>query len=319
MRRTFLTILTFAAIGASAQLNYNIEKYSGITIDGDASDWAAITQTEAFVDHENGAAVSEDTRARIVWDDDNLYIGFQAVDTDIEAIIGPRDKDIFNTDDLVEVFIDPDGDGRNYLEIGVNAQTVFYDYLITCPTSVCGSWSSDANLTLSNFERAAGYSGTLNDDQADQAYWVEMKIPFADLNAITNGGFSTPNPGDTWSANMFRISRTTGTNPLYYSWNPHGSFGYHQPTEFGTWTFQGATAGMDVSEEASLKVYPNPTSGITYISETVQSVKVLDAMGVEVLSLDDVDQIDASSLESGVYSLLINNNGELTSQKLIIE
>ena len=105
---------------------------------------------------------------------------------------------------------------------------------------------------------------------------------------------------------------------MYYSWNPHGSFGYHQPTEFGTWTFKGTTAGLDKDEESLVKIYPNPAIDVAYLSEEVESVEVFNLFGESVMSSQNIDKIDVSELESGVYSVSVNNNGIVTSQKIVI-
>ena len=52
-----------------------------------------------------------------------------------------KDSKIYETDDLVEIFIDPDGDGKNYLEIGVNAFSTHYDMLVKCISPECGGWN----------------------------------------------------------------------------------------------------------------------------------------------------------------------------------
>jgi hypothetical protein len=69
------------------------------------------------------------TTAKLLWDDKNLYIAFDCADTDIWATKTQRD-DFLWEEEVVEVFIDPDGDGCNYYEFQVNPLGTQIDLLI---------------------------------------------------------------------------------------------------------------------------------------------------------------------------------------------
>lgn len=73
----------------------------------------------------------------------------------------------------------------------------------------------------------------------------------------------------------------------------------------------------------SLAVYPNPSKGLIYINsktETIIGATVFDILGKKVLQLDgNIQQVDISTLQSGVYFLRIaTDNGDFT-QKIIKE
>lgn len=85
--------------------------------------------------------------------------------------------------------------------------------------------------------------------------------------------------------------------------------------------------------EVSLKIYPNPNNGnfnIEYISEKQNNLKmyIVDKYGSKVFSDNSEININDNilnihlnnnNLESGIYSVIINQDGNLTSKRLIIQ
>ncbi len=92
----------------------------------------------------NGSVPPLKTTARILWDDDYFYFGFECEDPDVWARVGlrdnevpkdlvfsisvPKDKtgwyrletEIVNLDKFVKVFLDPDADGKGVMEFHIN-------------------------------------------------------------------------------------------------------------------------------------------------------------------------------------------------------
>ncbi|MBI5009729.1 MAG: carbohydrate-binding family 9-like protein, partial [Bacteroidia bacterium] len=60
------------------------------------------------------------TRAKVLWDDKNIYFAAYLDDPHVWAKLKQRDTIIFIDNDF-EVFIDPDGDTHAYYELEVNA------------------------------------------------------------------------------------------------------------------------------------------------------------------------------------------------------
>ena len=79
---------------------------------------------------------------------------------------------------------------------------------------------------------------------------------------------------------------------------------------------------MDVS---SIKVYPNPTSGVVHINseKTLRNLRVLDVAGKLVYTingeLDQFTEIDLSDLNKGSYILQLEENGVVVTEKLLLE
>ncbi len=221
---------------------------------------------------------------------------------------------------MVEFFIDADSNGVDYFEVGINGENVYYDYVLECLTSSCGGWASNSDLDMSDFGSSANYSGVLNNSsEQDVEYVVEIEIPFTTLNAIPNGGFTNPVDGTSWKANMFRIDQSTGSSELL-SWTTHNSDSFHQPDKFGTWIFEGdLLTSIDALSESTLSIYPNPTSGEVNFSEPVESLTVYNALGESLLSKGNVETLDLSSMEAGMYTLSIMVEGQLITKKVIVE
>src|SRR6266511_2213649 len=77
-----------------------------ISIDGrlDEPDWQAAPKSQPLVDIVTGEPAWFDTRVSLLWDDDYLYFGFTAQETDVWATLTERDSKIWEDNDL-EVFI----------------------------------------------------------------------------------------------------------------------------------------------------------------------------------------------------------------------
>jgi hypothetical protein len=199
-----------------------------LTIDGDLSDWK-IPFPGPFVIHDSGTNASQNTMVSLSWNDNNLYIAYKSSDSKIVGSTQKKDSQIFNTDDLVEIFIDPDGDGQNYIEIGVNAFSTHYDMLLKCISPDCGGWKTSMTFDIYGLEAISKIT--------PDGYATEIKIPFSSLEKIQNGNFSKPKIGTKWKGNAFRIDYGTTTEYLALQSYKGLKFGFHQPEEFAVFEF----------------------------------------------------------------------------------
>lgn len=55
------------------------------------------------------------------------------------------------------------------------------------------------------------------------------------------------------------------------------------------------------------KVYPNPTTDYVYFDKQYENIKIYSIYGVKLDELNDIQKIDLSLYESGIYMLMINN------------
>ncbi len=199
-----------------------------IAIDANLSDWKT-PFLGPFVIHNTGEKATQETFVSLAWNDENLYIAYKCTDSNIIGKSQNKDSQIFNTDDLVEIFLDPDGDSQNYIEIGVNAFSTNYDLLLKCISEECGGWKTAMDFNIKGLESVSKID--------KDGYIVEIKIPFSSLEKVKNGGFSKPKTGTKWKGNTFRIDY--GNTTEYLALQPYKSlqFGFHQPKEFAVFEF----------------------------------------------------------------------------------
>jgi len=223
-----------------------------ITIDGrlDEPAWRGARSTGPFVDVGSGRenpGLPTQGNARLLWDDQYLYVGFEVTDKKVHggwavddggyAPKPPGDggpgakKPHLWEKDTVEIMLDPDGDGDNkdYYEIQINPQNLVFDTQYDAYNSPNGGgrgpfgheeWS--ARLTS-----AVVVHGTLDDDSdVDQGYTVEAKIPWA---SFTKAQHAPPLPDSTWRMNFYAMKNNGGT-----AWSPIlGQGNFHRASRFG--------------------------------------------------------------------------------------
>jgi hypothetical protein len=223
---SFLIILFSASLSSQ---NISIQKAKKqLIIDGNISDWET-PFLGPFVVHNSGEKATQNTFVSLSWNDENLFIAYNCIDSKITGSAKKRDSQIFYTDDLVEVFLDPDGDGQNYVEVGVNAFSTNYDLLLKCISPQCGGWKTAIDFDIKGMETVSKIN--------PEGYTVEIKIPFSSLEKIKNGNFQKPKTGTKWKGNTFRIDY--GNTIEYTALQSYKSlkFGFHQPAEFAVFEF----------------------------------------------------------------------------------
>lgn len=166
-------------------------------IDGVLEDAAwSLAAPITLVNSMNGSPARVRTTARLLWDERYLYVSFDCEDPDVWTTFTKHDEPLY-TQEVVEIFIDADGDGRTYNEIEVNAANVLFDaYFPERRQGMDLSWDSGA-LT------AVTVQGTLNDpSDKDEGWRVEMRIPIDRLAAVPH---VPPRVGDRWRFNLYRL------------------------------------------------------------------------------------------------------------------
>jgi len=166
---------------------------SRITIDGklDEPAWSRAYLVETFTVPPNGARPIRPTSARLLWDDDNLYLAVVMEDFDITAVKKEHDANTWE-DDVCELFVKPSETSPAYYEIHVTPLGTVLDLLFgrrgAGTLDRWKPWESD-------IKAAIAISGTLNNwEDKDKGWVVEAAIP---LKSFTR---TTPKPqlGDRW-------------------------------------------------------------------------------------------------------------------------
>jgi len=89
------------------------------------------------------------TEVRLLWDPGWLYVRFTCTDSELYTPLAGRDAALYNGD-VVEVFLDPVGDGRHYVEFEVNPRN---DVLDSIHLFTAEPRCDDNNLLLSELHR----------------------------------------------------------------------------------------------------------------------------------------------------------------------
>ncbi len=243
--------------------NYVVYKTSSpIKIDGqpDDKDWKNAKFTEAFIDIEGVKEPKQDTKVKMLWDADFLYIYAKLEEKHIWADITKRDEVIFYNNDF-EVFINPSNDLHTYGEIEINALNTVWDLLLSKPYNVGGKPINAWNLT--ELKSAIFIEGTLNDFSDEDEFWaVEMAIPLQDLIALKNNPKSIPVDGEQWRINFSRVewdfdivnnqySRKKENDkflPEYnWVWSKQGVINMHVPENWGYIQFSTKNSSENVA------------------------------------------------------------------------
>lgn len=166
--------------------------------------WADIPFTDPFPDIEGDIRPTPRfrTRAKMCWDENNLYIGALLEGDEIWAHQTAHDCVIFWDNDF-EIFIDPDSDTQAYIEYEMNARNTNWDLLLTRAYRDGGKPVN--GLELAGLRSAVAIDGTLNCPGPQNKAWsAEVVIPFTTLKECA----TPPQPpvvGDFYRVNFSRV------------------------------------------------------------------------------------------------------------------
>ncbi len=215
----------------------------------EGSEWALAPWTDDFVDIANGVTPRFRTRAKMLWDDHALYIGAELREPHVWGTLTKRDSVIFHDNDF-EVFLDPDGDHADYLELEVNVLGTPWDLRLAYPYRAGGS---ELPYTIEGLRVGVHVDGTLNDPSDEDHGWsVTLVWPWDDLRAWTKG-HCPPQAGEVWKINFSRVEwRHDVVEGRYvkragpednWVWSPQGVVDMHRPWMWGRLQFaEGPTA-----------------------------------------------------------------------------
>ena len=172
------------------------------------------------------------TRFRAVWNDEGLFLRFDATDPAPWHTMTRRDEHLWD-EEVVEIFLDPDRSGRDYYELEVNPANVVCDLRMISP------WpdkKGDIDWNLAGLETRvrtlAGASGA-------GGWTATALLPWRGLRALpsTDKVALPPTPGDAWRFNVFRIERPGGKasaekDAVFAAWSPPSVPSFHDAGAF---------------------------------------------------------------------------------------
>ncbi len=192
--------LSVLALGQESLPHYRaVRTMDPIRIDGkvDEFTWAVAPRAGRF--HNIRNLEQRDiapTEAALAWDETHLFLAFACGDSEPWGTMRNRDDRLWN-EEVVEVFLDPDGDGRNYAELEISPNNVVIDLLIAAPRT---SVEDAIRWDIEGLKTAVG--------RHNAGWVVEIAIPWASLSK--SGINHAPGAGDRWRVGLYRIERPGG-------------------------------------------------------------------------------------------------------------
>ncbi|MGN6714929.1 carbohydrate-binding family 9-like protein [Anaerocolumna jejuensis] len=196
--------------------------------------WEDAPFTSAFLDIEGEHMPSPrfPTRAKMLWDDENLYIGAQLDGNEIWGYVDKRDDIIFQDNDF-EIFIDPDSDTQQYYEFEMNVLNTLWDLFL--PAAYRDNGSGLSGYDIHGLRTAVFVDGTVNQPSAANRSWsVEVVIPFAALTECLPQKRS-PKEGEYYRINFSRVQWKTDVKDDRYQKRTDPSTGQFLPEDNWVW------------------------------------------------------------------------------------
>jgi hypothetical protein len=235
-----VTSQTATKIVIGQQPVYNVHRAKeAMTIDGkmDEAVWknAEIRTFDNFF-RLRGSLDKQNTKFRILWDDEKIYLFYQCEDTSLMAN-ETRHDGATHVDDCAEFFCVPVADSA-YIHFGfeVNITKTSFDFVVL--------WKYLNGRTLfingynPDYQVGVTFEGTINDEKdKDKGWQMEMAIPFTCFNQFN----SRVKPGTRWAFQAVRQDRNLlsdrfrSTSILFPLYDLKQDV--HQPCHFGLMEF----------------------------------------------------------------------------------
>lgn len=317
----FAVALLWAAVPVFAALpQYTVKRTTGkIIVDGvlDEGDWAAAESAGDFVFPWWTSGEKEQTEAKLLWDDEFLYVSFVCQDNYIGAKIYTSNAATYN-DDTVELFWNP----------SPPTDTTYYQFEINCIGNLLSAFKPSKSTKQIAYPPHIGrrIAGTLTTDSAtptdtDSLWIVEVAIRFTDYQEKTRSASTPiiPQDGNQWRIGLNRCGGYK--NAQYSQWSSSGtaSANFHVASKFGYITFSDSlvrTADAVLEEVSALpsglkiqNACPNPFNPSTSVefvlpSAGQASMVVYDLTGRKVRTLVD------GALSAGTHTVVWNGRDE---------
>ncbi|MCC9606956.1 carbohydrate-binding family 9-like protein [Blastopirellula sp. JC732] len=265
-------------------------------IDGKLSDdeWGKVPWSEPFVDIEGAdhPAPTHQTRMKMTWDDEALYIAAELVEPNVWGTLTEHDSVIFYDPDF-EVFIDPDGDNHMYAELELNALNTTWDLLLNKPYKDGGKAVN--GWEIMGLKTAVAINGTINDpSDVDQGWTVEISWPWKGLQELSTAKFP-PQDGDRLRIDFSRVEWDVVTKagktekvpnrPEHnWVWSPQGVINMHRPETWGEALFSTQNVGAVTFKQDPARPYKTLLHNVYYAQKAYHEQH--DAYAADLSQLD---------------------------------
>jgi hypothetical protein len=180
--------------------------------------WGRVSPLSLALNNGSGAP-EQGTEVRIGYDAHSFRVLFACEDPMPWATFTVRGEPLYK-EEVVEVFLDVEGDGLAYYELELNPNNAVLDVFVR---RVRSGFRKDFRWRCEGLRTAV---------RVTEGGWIgEFAIPFESICA------SPPREGTRWRANFTRIDRPKDRPRELSSWSPTGMDQFHIPDRFGTVVF----------------------------------------------------------------------------------
>jgi hypothetical protein len=181
------------------------------------------------------------TTFRALWNDAGLFLRFEATDPDPWHTMTRRGEHLWD-EEVVEIFLDPGREGRDYYELEISPANVVCEVRMIAPSP---NKKQDFAWGLAGLQTRA----VVHRDAAGRpTVWTATAfLPWPGLKPLPSAAHAAvpPLPGDRWRFNLFRIERPGGARApekdvVAVAWSPTGEPSFHVPRAFRELVFAGA-------------------------------------------------------------------------------
>lgn len=271
----------------------------------------------------DGSTPKYSTKVKMLWDEQYLYVGFNVEDPNVWAVVKndigePKEvwtvspqagaKYIMLSDSFLKVYLDPDGDGKNYMEFHINPLNNMNDMRIEHGSTRrdrqeldLGPENYHIEWDCAGLKSAVHIQGTLNNPKdTDKGWSTEIAIPWASLSSFSFGK-CPPVSGDVWRVHLGRAYRSKVKGKrTYWTWPVIGVLDCHQLDRYGFVIFSEDPAIKKSSpkEQLSWKMVWSWTMGDKSDTEIVASAKSLGFNAIQARSKNMVEECHKVGMEA---------------------
>ncbi|MBN2486211.1 MAG: T9SS type A sorting domain-containing protein [Bacteroidales bacterium] len=275
----------------------------GITVDGIADESVWENQPGHYPQNILSGNPTDLGYFKLAWNEDNLYVLTVIEDEEIQV----NTTDTWNADNI-ELFLDMD---KHFTTTETHNSTTITGIgiwqLRMLPTTELVNtfygqgYVSATEIFGGNFDFATNFATAQRAIVVEEGvkYTVEWKLPWS---ILSNTFFAEL--GESFGMDMNIADDQDATNSAgrnsSVSWNSTADINYQRSEMYGTVTLAGV-AGTNDKNINKVAVYPTIADNMIKIGAEVKSVTIYNVAGVKVLSVYNNNNVDVSTLQSGLY------------------